>query len=276
MCKSYCQIVVWRSFILSFFMLPIWVWADSLTQQELDMYFKEFMKEFPVVKFSGFFHNDANPKTGIHISNCQDNMCEISYNDYSDFKQNFAPIPECKSAKKIEIVDSYHARVGNAVMRIEDNKMRIYGSIMFECEPHKITHNLVLLQAVFDSPLHAYELEVKDVILEAAFPYPVNLDCLNRLAFSEAYICAQPLLSDTYGFGQFFIFLASKEPQSFHVPHKTYTDYKIMQKEIAMCQHSKRHTECIHTALGKFETNIRNNIMLNNDTPHILSYHLLQ
>ncbi|RDU67534.1 hypothetical protein CQA53_00500 [Helicobacter didelphidarum] len=248
-------------------------YTTGLTQKQLDYYFMIFIEKFPILKFSGFFNNPNNPKTGIHISNCKTNLCDVSYNDYTNFKQNFAPVPECKSANKLLIIDSQHGKIGSALIRIQEDKIHIYGTIEFECESYKIANNLRKVQMQQTQEISPnYELTLKDSVFQAHFNYPINLDCLGRKKFSESQICVEPFLSDTYSFGQFFIFLATQEPQSFHVPDQIYKDYKTMQHDIAVCETSKRHRECIYAVLGKFETQVKNNLIID-DTPNQESMH---
>lgn len=251
--------------------------ANGITVKQLDFYFKNFLNDFPMVKFSGFFHNIDNEETGIHISNCMDRFCEVSYNDYVGFKQNFIPIPECRSQEKLEIIDSNHAKMGNTILKIQDNKLRIYGNIVFECEPSKIAQNIKDLYVKPETNIYSYELVLKDTVLEADVSYPINLDCLHRLSFDESQICARTSLSNAYSFGQFFIFLAGQEPEAFHQSYKVYNDYKTMQYTIDSCRLQKQYRECIYTAFGKFEREIQKNIILDN-TPqdNIEQYKLLQ
>lgn len=277
----YCNIVEFqciRIFFITFFLAcSHFAFADGLTAKQLNVYFKAFLTDFPTLKFSGFFHNIDNKATGIHISNCIDRFCELSYNDYNGFKQNFTPLPECKSEGKLEIIDSTHAKIGNAVLKIQDNTLHIYGDIIFECEPHKITNNLQDLRVKSEyNTTPFYELVLKNAILEADANYPINLDCLHRLSFSESQICARTLLSNTYSFGQFFIFLAAQQPDAFHQATKVYDDYKIMQNSISSCKAQKRPQECIYTAVGKFEREIQENIILDNTPQDTGQYILLQ
>lgn len=258
-------------FLFSFGIL----FSRGITNEELGLYFNEFIKEFPALKFSGFFSNINDKKTGLHISNCIDNECEIRYSDYTNYKGEFSPFPECESAQKLKVVDSTHAMAGDAVIRIIDDKMQIFGEISFTCFSSDLAYNLSKLDVEFD-PLDSdiYEIVLKDSILNAHFNYPINLNCLNRDGFSARQLCVEPFFSDSYSFNQFFIFLAARNPESFRFPNKIYYQYKVMQAEISLCSESKYKEECIYAALGKFDSKIKDNLIIN-ETPQVVAHYKL-
>lgn len=318
--------------------------ARGITNEELALYFKEFINEYPALKWSGFFsmnapsragnsdyinatyainsdisgitnlntntilsgesaftsdisgissvannaftnanlakqrqndQTDSPQKSGLHISNCVDNECEISYNDYTDYKSGFAPLPECYSPQKLVVIDGTHASVGDAALRIIDDKLQIVGAISFTCDDSIVNENLSRV-GIFHDPLESstYEITLRDVSLNAHFNYPINLNCVERKRFSEAQLCVEPFLSDSYSFNQFFIFLAARAPQSFRYPNTIYINYRKMQSEISMCELVKYRTECIYAALGRFESKIKNNLIIN-ETPQMAVHYKL-
>lgn len=332
--------LIYIVFLLAF--LYHYSFARGITNEELASYFKDFIDEYPVLKWSGFFSmsapsragnsdyinatyainsdiagianlntntilsgesaftsdisgvssiannafTNANLKTnlsapqqsvqksGLHISNCVYNECEISYNDYTDYKSGFAPLPECYSAQKLEVIDATHARVGDAALRIIDDKLQIVGSISFTCDDSIIAQNLERVGVSHDFENESYEITLRDVTLNAHFNYPINLNCVQRVRFSEEQLCVEPFLSDSYSFNQFFIFLAARAPQSFRFPNNIYINYRKMQSEISVCELSKYRIDCIYAALGRFESKIKNNLIIN-ETPQVSVHYKL-
>ncbi|MWV62926.1 hypothetical protein DCO58_01585 [Helicobacter saguini] len=214
-------------------------------------------------------------KSGLHISNCVDNECEISYNDYTDYKSGFAPLPECYSPQKLVVLDGTHAKVGDTSLKIIDDKLQVYGTLTFTCDDSVVMQNLERVGVERDLlEVSTYEISLRDVSLSAHFNYPINLNCITRARFSEKQLCVEPFLSDSYSFNQFFIFLAARAPDSFRHPNSIYINYRKMQSEISMCEHSKYRIDCIYAALGKFDSKIKDNLIINK-SPHIAVHYTL-
>ena len=248
-------------------------YKKGITQSELERHFSDFLRDFPVLKFSGVFIGEDN-KTGLHISHCDMESCEVGYNDFSAHSGDKAIKPECRSKQKLRIIDANHAIIGDTALKITDDVLQIYGEIAFDCDPLDVA-DVSATKSANTQFNKNYEIVLKDSIFRAHFNYPLNLNCLDRGDFSAQQVCVEPSLSDMYSFGQFFIYLANMEPESFHAPTRIFRDYKIMQSQISVCEHNKRKEECIYAALGRFESRVRDNLIIDSTPPQILAHYKL-